>query len=72
MVKIMTTTEYIHHVKQSGWKPFHRRVWQRGYYERIIRDVQELDAIRAYITHHSEHHCELDHHHTSMQYREGQ
>jgi len=47
-------------------------VWQRGYYERIIRDVQELDAIRAYITHHSEHHCELDHHHTSMQYREGQ
>jgi REP element-mobilizing transposase RayT len=25
------------------------RVWQRGYYERIIRNERELDAIRAYI-----------------------
>ena len=25
------------------------RVWQRGYYERIIRDPQSLDRIRWYI-----------------------
>jgi REP element-mobilizing transposase RayT len=47
--KIMTTTDYIRHVKQSGWSPFDRRVWQRGYYERIIRDERELHAVRRYI-----------------------
>jgi len=25
------------------------RLWQRGYYERIIRDGHQLDAVRAYI-----------------------
>ena len=47
--KIMTTTEYIRHVKQSGWMPFNRRVWQRNYYERIIRDQRQLEATRRYI-----------------------
>ncbi len=47
--KIMTTTEYIRHVKQSGWMPFNRRVWQRNYYERIIRDARQLDVTRRYI-----------------------
>ena len=45
----MTTTDYIRHVKQSGWIPFNRRVWQRNYYERIIRDERQLEAIRRYI-----------------------
>ena len=48
-LKIMTTTEYIRHVKQSGWMPFNRRVWQRNYYERIIRDERQLEATRRYI-----------------------
>jgi len=47
--KIMTTTEYIRHVKQSAWPAFDRRVWQRGYYERIIRDERQLEATRRYI-----------------------
>jgi putative transposase len=47
--KIMTTTEYIRHVKQSGWTPFNKRVWQRNYYERIIRDQRQLNATRRYI-----------------------
>ena len=47
--KIMTTTDYIRHVKQSGWIPFNRRVWQRNYYERIIRDERQLEATRRYI-----------------------
>jgi hypothetical protein len=39
--KIMTTNEYIRGVKQSGWPPFRKRVWQRGYWERIVRDERE-------------------------------
>ncbi len=27
------------------------QIWQRNYYERVIRDDRELDAIRNYITH---------------------
>src|SRR5215217_5978126 len=47
--KIMTTTEYIRQVNQSAWPPFDRRVWQRNYYERIIRDQRQLEATRRYI-----------------------
>ena len=47
--KIMTTTEYIRQVKQAGWPPFDKRVWQRDYYEHIIRDDDALARIRRYI-----------------------
>jgi putative transposase len=47
--KTMTTNEYIRGVKTLGWPPFCRRVWQRNYYEHIIRSGPELDAIRDYI-----------------------
>jgi REP element-mobilizing transposase RayT len=47
--KIMTTAEYIRGVKQSGWPPFRKRIWQRSYYERIIRDDEPLARIRHYI-----------------------
>ena len=40
--KTMTTNEYIHGVKQSNWKPFKGRIWQRNYYEHIIRNEKEL------------------------------
>jgi REP element-mobilizing transposase RayT len=36
--KTMTTNEYIRGVKTLGWQPFNKRVWQRNYYEHIIRD----------------------------------
>ncbi len=32
-----------------GWSPFQRRLWQRNYYERVIRNDGELNAIREYI-----------------------
>jgi hypothetical protein len=35
--KTMTTNEYIRGVKQSGWLAFRGRLWQRNYYEHIIR-----------------------------------
>lgn len=47
--KTMATNEYIRGVKQLGWKPFDKRVFQRNYYEHIIRNERELNAIRNYI-----------------------
>ena len=47
--KTMMTNEYIRGVKTLGWPPFDRRVWQRNYYEHIIRSEAELDRIRTYI-----------------------
>jgi REP element-mobilizing transposase RayT len=47
--KTMTTWDYGIGVRNHGWPPYHRRLWHRNYYERIIRNDAELDRIRAYI-----------------------
>jgi putative transposase len=47
--KSITTHEYVMGVRQHGWPPFPGRLWQRDYYEHIIRSEPELDRIRAYI-----------------------
>lgn len=47
--KSITTHEYIRGVYESGWPPFDKRVWQRNYFEHIIRNERELDHIREYI-----------------------
>ena len=47
--KTMTTNEYIREVKQSGWRPFLGKLWQRNYYEHIIRDEIDWDLVRNYI-----------------------
>ncbi|MGI5836043.1 MAG: transposase [Chloroflexota bacterium] len=47
--KTMTTKRYVDGVKQKGWPPFPGRLWQRNYYEHIIRDEQDLLRIREYI-----------------------
>ena len=47
--KTMTTNAYIRGVKQSGWTPFPGRLWQRNYYERVIRNDYEMAGIREYI-----------------------
>ncbi len=47
--KSATTNAYIYGVRQQGWSSFHRKLWQRNYWERIIRDGDELDHIRHYI-----------------------
>jgi putative transposase len=49
--KTMTTNEYIHGVKEHGWKPFKGHFWQRGFYEHVIRDEKSLNRIREYILH---------------------
>ncbi len=47
--KTMTTNEYIHGVRTRGWAPFPGKLWQRNYYEHVIRNEIELNAIRRYI-----------------------
>ncbi len=47
--KTMTTNEYIRGVKQLGWKPFNGKLWQRDFYERILRNETELERITRYI-----------------------
>lgn len=47
--KTMTTKRYTDGVKLSGWQPFPGKLWQRNYYERIIRNETELNKIRQYI-----------------------
>ena len=47
--KSITTVEYIRGVKQSGWQSFNGKLWQRNYWERIIRDEQSYQTISNYI-----------------------
>jgi REP-associated tyrosine transposase len=47
--KSITTHKYIAGVKQKQWPPFPGKLWQRNYYERIVRDENELNDIRKYI-----------------------
>jgi REP element-mobilizing transposase RayT len=47
--KTMSTNEYIRGVNELGWPPFDRKLWQRNYYEHIIRDDMSLQNIAYYI-----------------------
>jgi len=47
--KTGTTNKYIDGVKTSKWKPFHKKLWQRNYYESIIRNETEYARITKYI-----------------------
>jgi len=47
--KSINTNEYIRSVKTLGWKSVPGRLWQRNYYEHVIRDGASLDRIRRYI-----------------------
>ena len=47
--KTMTTNEYIRGVKRSGWVRFKGKLWQRSYYEHVVRNDEELNQIRQYI-----------------------
>ena len=47
--KTMTTNEYLRGIKTLNWKPFDKRLWQRNYYEHIIRNQSEYNRIDEYI-----------------------
>jgi putative transposase len=47
--KTMTTKRYTDRVRKSGWAPFPGKLWQRNYWEHIVRNEIELNRIRQYI-----------------------
>jgi REP element-mobilizing transposase RayT len=48
--KTMTTNQYIQDVRKHNWPSFNGRLWQRNYYEHIVRSEGELNKIRDYIS----------------------
>ncbi|MDI6451709.1 transposase [Anaerobaca lacustris] len=47
--KTWTTKQYADGVRHRGWPPFPGRLWQRNYYEHVIRNEESLNRIRQYI-----------------------
>jgi putative transposase len=47
--KSLFTVQFIDGVKNKRWPAFDRRIWQRNYYEHIIRDERDLARVRRYI-----------------------
>ncbi len=47
--KSMTTHQYILGVKKQNWPSFPGKLWQRNYYEHVIRSEEDLNQVREYI-----------------------
>jgi len=47
--KSLTTNEYIKGVKTKNFKPFDGRVWQRNFYEHVIRNEKSYFKLSEYI-----------------------
>jgi putative transposase len=47
--KSITTVEYINGVKNNNWQTFDGKLWQRNYWEHIIRNDKSYQKISEYI-----------------------
>ena len=47
--KSLTTVEYVRGVKTMKWLAFDRRLWQRNYYEHIVRHDESFRDLQQYI-----------------------
>jgi putative transposase len=47
--KSSTTVEYGRGVKMKSWPGFQQTLWQRNYYDHVVRDDKDLVRIRRYI-----------------------
>lgn len=47
--KSFSTHEYKDRIRQHKWPIINKRLWQRNYYEHIIRNDQDCQTIRRYI-----------------------
>lgn len=47
--KSQSTARYARGVREQGWKRFLGTLWQRGFYDRVIRTDKELNGIREYV-----------------------
>ena len=48
-IKSLTTNRYMIGVRDKGWPQFEKPLWQRNYYEHIIRNERDYLAIYDYI-----------------------
>ena len=48
--KSWTANAYLRGVSDHAWPRFDTRLWQRNYYERVIRNDAEFDSVRRYVT----------------------
>lgn len=47
--KSMSTNKYIQNIKNNNCPEFNGKLWQRNYYDHIVRNDEELNNIRRYI-----------------------
>ena len=47
--KTMTTNEYIRGVKNNTLSPFNKKLWQKSYYDHIIRNQEDYNEVWEYI-----------------------
>lgn len=47
--KSITTVEYGRQVREHHWPPFRKRLWQRGFFDEIIRDERHMQNVHRYI-----------------------
>ena len=47
--KSITTNEYIRGVKNNNWQRFNGKLWQRNYWEHIVRNENEYQQISEYM-----------------------
>ena len=52
--KSLTTVGYIQGIKRHHWPAFHQHLWQKGYYDHIIRNTRAFKYIQKYIYHNPE------------------
>jgi hypothetical protein len=47
--KSTTTWKYSLGVKDNGWPKYYKKIWQRSFYDHIIRNEADLAVLRDYI-----------------------
>ena len=48
--KSRTVNRYGVGVKEDGWAPYHHHLWQRSYWDDIVRNERQFEFIRRYIS----------------------
>lgn len=48
-IKSISTLRYIQGVRGNQWPMFDKRLWQRSYYDHVIRDEKDYEVISEYI-----------------------
>ena len=46
---MITTKLYIYGVKNGTYPPFNKKIWQKSFHDRVIRNYEEYQEIQQYI-----------------------